>query len=127
MTIIEFITFLGILAIIMITLKTLEVDKRRIFMGLNNATLVIVMQEFDKSSEIYYINQVYNPDTILKHSNYFIDNIMTSETFTNRKKAMERAREIEEYNPSTSGILVYDALSKYTYGEILIKMDGQAA
>lgn len=117
-----------VISVLSFTFWFLEVNRKKDFkMGLNNATVIIVMQEFDKTGEVYYVNQIHNPDSTLASPNYFADTIFTSETYSDRKKAVERALELEEFETTSRGILIYDALSSYTYGEILNKMDSKVA
>jgi hypothetical protein len=89
----------------------------------DNGTLIVVLQEFDKGNELYYVHQTCDPYSAISYEDEFMSNISFSEVYSDRNRAVNRAKELEQYSPTCHGILVFDALSPYTLGEIMSKFE----
>lgn len=103
----------------LLTDRIQEIKRGTPIMGLNNATLVVVLKEHETGNDIYYVSQICNPDNALSYETSFLDVIFVSETFYCRKKAIERAKELEEVEQTSRGILIYDGFCSYTLGSII--------
>ena len=92
-------------------------------MGINNATVIVVLKEHDSGNENYFVKQIHNPDNVLSTSKYFHEFIYYSDVFVNRHRAVEHAKELEYTEYTSRGILIYDALSSHTLAEAMMKID----
>lgn len=87
-------------------------------MGMNHATLIIVLKNDDKTTS-YYMLQVFNPDACLASHKYFYDILMAAEVFNTKNAAITAARAEEVKNYTGRGILIYDSCADKTYEQIV--------
>lgn len=93
-------------------------------MSKNNAILVVPLADIDYSKTIYYVGEVYNPESILKTPKDFSDFIFHSNVYETQSKAVLHAHESNESRDTTHGILVFDEWQQYTFGDVIIKKFG---
>lgn len=95
-------------------------------MALNKATVIVVMQDIDYSQEIYYVKQIFNPESSLANYKYFAEFIFYSDVYESREKAVSRAKELERLERTDRGILVYDGFSSFTFGDAMAKFNAKS-
>lgn len=89
----------------------------------NNAIVIVVMQDIDKTREIYYVGELFNPESALANDKYFASFIFHSDCFESRDKAVSVAKQMDSSRRTQHGVLVYDALSALTFGEVMLKFN----
>lgn len=88
-------------------------------MGLNNATVVVVLKN-SNYDESFYVKQIVNLDSTLGNEKSFTDFLITSEMYTSKKDALLYAKEIEGQHTTEHGVLIYDGLDRFSLGEAIM-------
>lgn len=94
-------------------------------MSKNDAAVIVVLKDIDKSKDIYYVGHLFNPQSSLAKTEYFTDFIFKSECYEAREKAVDRAKFLDKEQKTEYGVLVYDGMQDLTFGEAISKFNSK--